>query len=127
MWSGATRGLRAATSATTNSRPDELADGRQNKAANVVIQTVQVTYGPWYENSEGGLEVQANLVGSGAADVFRNGVEVIGTWERASSDAPTRLLDDNGSVISLRPGNTWIELVPSTVSVNTDGTASGAP
>ncbi len=38
-----------------------LADNVQNAAANVVVQYVQISYGPWLENSEGGLEVQADL------------------------------------------------------------------
>src|ERR1700677_1660872 len=41
--------------------PDMLSDGVQNSAANVIVQYVQISYGPWLENSEGGLEVQADL------------------------------------------------------------------
>ena len=53
--------MRGATSASTARPPTLLADGIQNAATNVVVQFVQLTYGPWVENSEGGLEVQANL------------------------------------------------------------------
>ena len=99
-------------------QPDLNADGVQNAAANVIIQTVNVTYGPWLENSEGGLEVQAQLSGtSGPAMVFRNGVEISGTWSRASNASPTVFTSSTGKVITMAPGRSWIELVPSGVAV----------
>ena len=64
--------------------PDMLSTGVQNAAANVVVQTVNVTYGPWLENEEGGLEVQAQLYdNSGPMELFRDGVGITGTWQRA--------------------------------------------
>jgi hypothetical protein len=102
------------------SSPDLSSDGTQNSAGNVIIQVVHVTYGPWLENNVGGLEVQANLYedASGVAEVFRNGVEVTGTWERDALGQPTQFLDSAGVPIPLQPGRTWVELVPSTVAVN---------
>lgn len=103
------------------STPDNLADGSQNSAANVVVQTIQTYLGPWVENSEGGLEVQANLVGSGPLAVFRNGVEITGTWQRSSLTSPTRLVSSSGATIPLLPGRTWVELVPNTISWSASG------
>lgn len=99
--------------------PDKGANGVQNMAANVIVQFVQVTYGPWAENSEGGLEVQANLYNnaSGQAEVFRSGVEVSGTWSRSSLGQSTQFTSSTGQNIALQPGPTWVELVPSTVAV----------
>jgi hypothetical protein len=99
--------------------PDMLADNLQNTAANVVVQHVSVSYGPWAENDQGGMEVQANLYGgvSGKAEVFRSGVEVEGTWQRAGLDAPTQFLDSNGQPIAMQPGQTWVELVPDGITV----------
>ena len=34
--------------------PDTLADGTQNAAANVIVQYVHISYGPWLENNQGG-------------------------------------------------------------------------
>ncbi|HUZ08644.1 MAG TPA: DUF3048 domain-containing protein [Acidimicrobiales bacterium] len=98
---------------------DLLANGVQNSATNVVVQFVHVTYGPWLENSEGGLEVQANLYqnASGQAEVFRNGVEITGTWHRSSLGQPTQFVNAQGQPITLAPGTTWVELVPDTVRV----------
>ena len=98
--------------------PDRNADGVQNQAANVIVQTVHVTYGPWVENAGGGLEVQAVLSGtSGPAIVFRNGIQVNGTWSRDAASSPTVYKDAAGAVIAMAPGRTWVELVPDTVTV----------
>jgi len=101
--------------------PDVGSDGTPNRAANVVVQFVQVTYGPWLENDVGGLEVQANLSmsASGPAEVFRNGIEVSGTWRRDSLSQPTQFASATGAPILLQPGRTWVELVPSTIAVTT--------
>jgi hypothetical protein len=107
--------------------PDVLSDGVQNSATNVIVQFVDVTYGPWLENTEGGLEVQANLYthASGQALVFRNGVEVKGEWSRSALGQPTSFTTTNGAPISLAPGTTWVELVPSTIGVTTTPPAGG--
>ena len=101
--------------------PDLLNDGVQNSAANVIVQVVQITYGPWLENDEGGLEVQANLYedASGPAEIFRNGVEITGTWQRDALGQPTMFTSSEGTPIPLQPGRTWVELVPTTIPVTT--------
>ena len=103
------------------STPDTLLNGVQNSAANVVVQYVHVTYGPWAENSQGALEVQANLYtqASGSALVFRNGVEIAGQWSRNGITQPTQFTTTTGAPISLQPGTTWVELVPTYVTVTT--------
>ncbi|MGH9046262.1 MAG: DUF3048 domain-containing protein [Acidimicrobiales bacterium] len=103
--------------------PDVLSDGTQNSATNVVVQTVQITYGPWLENDVGGLEVQANLYqdASGPAEIFRNGVEIAGTWQRDSLSQATEFTSSTGAPITLSPGRTWVELVPSTIQVTASG------
>jgi hypothetical protein len=101
--------------------PDTLADGVQNTAANVVVQYVHITLGPWVENSEGALEVQANLytAASGNAEIFRGGVAIPGTWSRAALGSPTKFVTTSGAPIALQPGQTWVELVPDTITVTT--------
>ncbi|HLN42025.1 MAG TPA: DUF3048 domain-containing protein [Acidimicrobiales bacterium] len=99
--------------------PALLAGGGQITTTNIVVQTVHVTYGPWLENSEGGLEVQSQMTGSGPLTVLRNGVAVTGTWQRSSIHDPTTLTASDGSPIALAPGQTWVEIVPSTVAVTT--------
>jgi hypothetical protein len=105
-------------------RPATVANGGQIATTNVVVQTVHVTYGPWLENDVGGLEVQSQMTGSGPLTVLRNGVAITGTWRRAALNAPTTLTATDGSPIALQPGQTWVEIVPSTVPVTTTSPTS---
>jgi hypothetical protein len=108
--------------------PANVADGGTRIGVqNLVVQTVHTTLGPWLENSEGGLEVQAQLTGSGPLAVFRNGVEITGTWQRASLTDTTSLVAADGSPIALAPGKTWVELVPSQIPVTTAPPVPGTP
>ncbi len=103
------------------STPDTLSNGVQNSASNVVVQFVHVYYGPWLENSTGGLEVQANLYthARGKALVFRDGVEITGRWSRTTLAQPTSFTTTSGQAITMQPGDTWVELVPTYVHVTT--------
>jgi hypothetical protein len=98
--------------------PANLADGSRIRAANIVVQVVQVSYGPWTEDGNYGLEVQSQLIGSGPLVVFRDGVEVPGTWQRDAEGDPTKLLGPDGAPIALAAGGTWVEIVPSNVTVS---------
>jgi hypothetical protein len=101
--------------------PDLLQNGTQNAAANVVVQYVQITRGPWVEDSNGSLEVQADLYpdASGTAAVYRNGVAVPATWHRSTLGSPTQFDDSSGNPIPLQPGQTWVEIVPNTILATT--------
>jgi hypothetical protein len=103
--------------------PDILIGGSQTRATNLVIMTVQTSNGPWVENSEGGLEVQVTSLGSGPLLVMRGGAAIAGTWSRSSATQPAALTSAGGKPITLQPGNTWVELVPSGIPV----TPTGAP
>jgi Protein of unknown function (DUF3048) N-terminal domain/Protein of unknown function (DUF3048) C-terminal domain len=117
-WNATTNTFQRFYNGTT---PDMLVGGAQNQTPNVVVQYVQVSYGPWLENSEGGLEVQADLYpnASGAAMIFRNGQMFQATWHRGALGDPTQFVNAFGVPIPLEPGTTWVELVPSTVTVTT--------
>jgi len=106
--------------------PDTLIDGTQTTAANVVIMTVQTSNGPWVENEEGGLEVQVNAIGSGPLLVMRDNVAIAGTWSRSSLTQPATLSAASGAPITLQPGNTWVELVPSGIPVTPSSAVSAA-
>lgn len=98
-------------------KPDILSDGAQNQAQNVIVQDVNITYGPWVENSGGGLEAESHIIGnSGKAYVFRNGTMITGTWVSSSASSPTKYLDSAGKVIALEPGRTWVEIYPAGAS-----------
>ncbi len=103
------------------SSPAMLTSGRQISTTNIVVQKVQIHLGPWLENNLGGYEVEATLTGSGPLEVFRNGVGVAGTWQRATLMNRTRLVASDGATIPLAPGRTWVELVPSNIAVSATG------
>ncbi len=99
-------------------QPDVLADGVQNQAQNVIVQDVNLTYGPWLENSEGGLEAESHILdSSGKVYVFRNGKMIVGTWSAGAAGTPTKYLNAAGQPIALQPGRTWVEIYPNVDSV----------
>ena len=89
----------------------ELEDGEQVAATNVVVLLVE-RHDTRIEDAAGNPVPTFEVLGSGDAYVFRNGVAVEGTWKRQSEDEPTQLLDSQGNPIALAPGNTWVELFP---------------
>jgi len=90
--------------------PDTDSNGAQLSAANVVVLRVPVSNGLGLPKTE--------LIGSGEAWIATAGSTVHATWSKASTTDPIRLVDDTGTVIRLAPGNSWIELVPVTGSVD---------
>jgi len=91
-------------------------------AANVVIMHVAEYPTPYVEDNTGAHENELTLTGSGPAWVFRNGVELTGTWRRPSLKQAAVFTETNGTRITLTPGNTWEELVPTTSPVTVSGT-----
>ena len=98
-----------------NIQPDVLTDGVQNQAQNVIIQDVSITYGPWVENSQGGLEAESHIIDNhGNAYILRNGRMIAGTWSAGAAGTPTVFLTRSGHPIDLAPGRTWVEIYPNT-------------
>ena len=87
------------------------------RADNVVIMHVVTTRGPWLENNVGGYEVEVNPTGTGALQVLRDGVLISGTWSRNGLSSPLQLATSAGTPLTLAPGQTWVELVPTAISV----------
>lgn len=52
------------------------------------------------------------LIGTGTCDYFINGQHVTGTWSRPTAEDYTSYLLDDGSLVILEPGNTWIAVHP---------------
>ncbi len=99
-------------------QPDVLRDGVQDQVQNVIFQVVRISFGPWYENYQGGMEVQAPIANSsGRAFIFRNGEVIAGTWTHGSLTSPTVFRTATGKVIPLEPGRTWVEVYPTTAPI----------
>jgi hypothetical protein len=97
--------------------PATLGGGGQIATANVVVMRVVVYPSAYVEDATGAHENLLVLTGSGPAQVFRNGAVINGNWRRPSLSDQTELVDAAGQSIALTPGQTWIELVPTTVNV----------
>jgi hypothetical protein len=89
-----------------------LADGRPVTTDNVVVLRVVIRLD---ENRDvlGNRTPDPVVVGRGQAWLLRDGRVVAGTWRRTAIDQPLRLLGQDGTPLPLRPGRTWVELLPS--------------
>ncbi|MEX0847388.1 MAG: DUF3048 domain-containing protein [Ilumatobacteraceae bacterium] len=86
-------------------KPHQDAELGQVNAANVVV--LEVVYQPSPADAR---SPEAQTVGTGIASVFTAGSLVTGTWERNDRLEPFVLTADDGSIIELTPGRTWVEL-----------------
>jgi hypothetical protein len=84
-----------------NGAPYTVVGGAQIAPTNVVVQ---------FTNYAG--VSNAETIGQGDAWVFTDGVLRTGRWVRADKAQPTRYVDANGQPILLRPGRTWVALLP---------------
>jgi hypothetical protein len=96
---------------TQDGAADNLVDGTQISATNVVILNVTLQATGIYDidHNPSPLDV---TIGSNPAWVLRDGKMVRGKWSRQSIGDPISLTDKAGKPIALQPGRTWIELLP---------------
>jgi hypothetical protein len=90
-----------------NGSPFTVVGGAQIAPTNVVVQFTH------YAN-----EGEGQTVGQGDVWVFSDGVVRKGTWVRPDKTQPAKYVDANGQPILLRPGRTWVELLPSDAPVD---------
>lgn len=83
--------------------------GLQLEAANIIIQSVTARVIPG--DTEGRLAV--TLVGVGKALIATGGVIQTARWVRPAGTAVTRYIDTDGNEITLTPGPTWVQILPS--------------
>ena len=93
--------------------PDVTGTGVRLSPKNVVVMFITYQGGIGTDNSVG------ILTGSGPVQVYRDGVELTGTWSRTTVSQPTRYVDSSGKPLLLEPGQTWVELADSSESVTT--------
>jgi len=92
-------------------RPEKTASGEQLGAKNVVVMYVQYTPRVDVQGA------QAQLLGHGNAMVFSEGKLTTGQWSRTKNTQPAELSDTHGQTIRLAPGQTWVELIPTSFPV----------
>jgi hypothetical protein len=91
----------------------------KNTGVQVAPKNVIAIYTPMspYYNSSGKLENDITVVGSGTGYLFQNGKQIQISWSKSSDTAPTVFTDASGAAIQLVRGQTWIEVVPSNMSI----------
>jgi hypothetical protein len=92
---------------------DRLVDRDPVTTQNVVVMSVTIGRTPFVDVA-GNPTPDVDVVGQGTAWVLRDGKLVTGTWRRPAASDPVQVLGADGEPIPLRPGRTWVELVPST-------------
>jgi hypothetical protein len=93
---------------------DELT-GEQIAARNVVALYANHLDTDIVEDSTGPriyYSIEIQIWGEGKAIVFRDGQAFEGKWVRPQRPDLIRFVDDAGNPIPLKPGNTWIQVVP---------------
>jgi hypothetical protein len=84
--------------------PDLDTVGAQLSADNVIVLRVPI-------GNDGGVP-KTELLGAGEGWVSSGGFSIPCTWSKDSRTGLIRLVDADGDVVRLAPGNSWIELVP---------------
>lgn len=85
---------------------------RQLAAANVIVVYAHHATTDIREDVSGARSIEIQLWGQGLARVFRDGRMIDGNWRRPAQPGVLAFVDFAGNPIPLKPGNTWIELVP---------------
>lgn len=84
----------------------------QITASNVIVQYADLSY---HENSMARPII--DTVGEGRIDAFIDGWHIEGTWHRPTVDDQTEFRDMKGNPLLLKPGKTFIQIVPPDMSV----------
>jgi len=94
--------------------------GRQVSADNVIVLFVPYTFANDDEQQDEVYHI--NLIDSGNAFVFRDGVAIPAYWFRTDIDQPLLITNLDGSPIYLKPGPTFFQVIGETSAHSQDGT-----
>ncbi|WKZ50570.1 MAG: DUF3048 domain-containing protein [Anaerolineales bacterium] len=97
----------------------DAATGRQVSAQNLVTLFVSHTFSNEFNAEDEVYHI--NLVNSGRAYVFRDGVVIPARWIRQAYDQPLLLATLEGAPIYLRPGRTFYEVIGMRSTLTEDG------
>ena len=103
-------------------------NGGQIAAANVIVYFTEHQDTDIVEDTNGAKSIRILVNGRGPAWFFRDGKLTKGYWETDGSRTPYFAYED-GHPYSLKPGNTWVEVVPIyfTIGLNSFDEASAKP
>jgi len=90
---------------------------RQLDAANVIILYAHHGLTDMIEDALGTRGIRITLRGSGRVKILRDGVAIEGIWRAEDPNQPPHFFDPSGREIPLKPGNTWVQVVPTDYDV----------
>lgn len=95
--------------------PHFTEEGTRVSAANVVVveeeHTVQANVAPNYWGP-GDFAFSVNFIGDGRMYFLRDGQYFTGEWRRETRQDPLTFFDENGDLLTFKPGNSFFGLVP---------------
>lgn len=89
-------------------------------AANLIVLYAPHETTTIVEDSLGSRSVKITLTGSGRAIVLRDGQAFDATWTRADPHRFFQFADAQNRTLALKPGPTWIEVVPPELNVRVE-------
>lgn len=104
----------------TVGEPHNDANGGQVAASNVIVYFADHQATDIVEDSNGATSIRVVINGRGAAWLLRDGKILKGNWETDGTTTPNFVFD-NGQPMPLKPGNTWVQLIPLEYFVTIDG------
>jgi len=95
-----------------NGSPDRDTTGKALWADTVLVLNVPTYIVPGLRDVLGNPTPDARITGTGTVWLLRDGTLIKGTWSRPSLDASLTFTAADGSSLGVKPGRTWIELLP---------------
>ncbi len=91
--------------------------GEQIAADNIIVFYAEHRATDIVEDVNGATAIDIVMSDAGRALVIRDGVAVEARWVESPPAEPIQYYDPDGNIIPLRPGNTWIQIVPTDYQV----------
>ena len=93
----------------------DILTGQQITATNLVVLVVPHNFKTEFDRNDQVFDIQ--LLFEGQAYVFRDGLATVALWRRDQLDQPIRLVEPNGALVALKPGNTFYIVINSESSL----------
>ena len=91
--------------------------GAQLTSTNVAVLYVNHVTTLIVEDSGGSHGIEIQLWGEGNAQLLRDGKMYDVRWQRTGNATGLKFVDSNGNALPMKPGNTWLEMVPLDMAV----------
>lgn len=92
-------------------QPQQDFEGKQLSATNVILYFAEHQDTDIVEDSNGATSIRIVVNGLGTAWLLRDGKILKGNWTTDGRSTPNFIFND-GRAMPLKPGNTWVEVIP---------------